>query len=235
MSRSLHALRTRAASFARRILQDNARLGWLGGPFLLIGVWASAIATLSPPIVRFRHVSPALRAEPLVWAVLLASVATLTRSVRARLLALPAAVWGLCIYEVRQYADGELVWKAIVATIFTGLLVVALAPVAVASLRARASRPGSIVHASHARWPWCAAFVVAGPIGDLPSGLWLPCNWIGGECATPFNPLAPTMGSRLSLLGLLRYHGGARVLGSRRIRSARHPPSQPRCGRLRRA
>jgi hypothetical protein len=53
----------------------------------------------------------------------------------------------------------------------------------------------------------------------------------GGVC----NPLAPTMGSRLSLLGLLRCHGGARVRGSRRIRSARHPPSQPRCGRLSRA
>jgi hypothetical protein len=185
---AVQALGARLASFIRGmdIAGANVRAGWLGGPLLVVGVWASLIATLSPAITQLHHATVLFRPEPLEWALLLAGVATLTRSVRMRLVALPAAVWGVCVYAAyTAFADGGLIWTSVGATILAGVFSCALAPVVVTSLRARASRPGSIVHASQLRSPWCAAFAVAGPIGDWVASLWFPSSGLWGIPAKP--------------------------------------------------
>lgn len=160
------SLRAFAGGAVRHMVQGNRRMGGLVGPVLLLGPWASFFATLSNP-------RNDLHLEPLAWLVTLAGVCFLTHTRHSRLVLLPLAVWGGCmLWPVGASYGGWVNWL-LGRSAFAVIVLILLTPVVAASLRAESSRPGSIVRASQARSPWCAAAVVAGVLGDWIGGIWL--------------------------------------------------------------
>jgi hypothetical protein len=173
MSLSLRAFTDGAV---RHMVQENRRMGGLVGPVLLLGPWASFFATLSNP-------RNDLHLEPVAWMVALAGVSFLMHTRRSRLLLLPLAIWvGCMLWPVGPSYGGWVNWL-LSRSAFAVILLILLAPVVAASLRAESSRPGSIVRASQARSPWCAAFVVAGVLGDWIGGFWI--NTEAGSSPSP--------------------------------------------------
>jgi hypothetical protein len=160
------SLRAFTDGAARHMIRENRRMGGLVGPVLLLGPWASFFATLSDHR-NYLHL------DPVAWMVTLAGVCFLTHTRRNRLVLLPLAVWGGCMLWPVGPSYGGLVHWLLYRSAFAAITLILLAPVVAASLRAENSRPGSIVRASQARSPWCAAFVVAGVLGDFMGGVWL--------------------------------------------------------------
>lgn len=154
----------------RKAKRTRARTGPLGGPLVVIGAWASLFATCSAS-----SPSGGFRTEPLAWGLLVGAMSMLACSPRARFVLLPLVVLGLCAYESASWGRSPAL-----ATAFAAVLLAMLAPLALTSLRARVSRPSTLVRWSHVRSTWCVAFAVAGPIGDWIADLWGPSDWVFG-------------------------------------------------------